>query len=217
MILKKYIAKLWKNAYALIKNGCSFMQILKKEIQSRIQQVATHEFLRNGYQEVTMRDIAKKSAISVGNLYNYYKNKEDLFDSLTSASYLYLNQLLREVNEHGPESGVANTEFAKSLVLKIAQLLKKHRVGFLLMIDRGQGTKYHNLKKEMMTLLVRHFEAELTDRDKPDASLIMRIAAKNLMYGLIEIAKNYRGDEWADRNIESLIDYHLHGISQLYI
>ena len=193
------------------------MQILKKEIRSRIQQVATAEFLRYGYQEVTMRDIAKKSAISVGNLYNYYKNKEDLFDSLTSASYLYLNQLLKEVNEHSPESGVANIEFAKSLVLMISQLLKKHRVGFLLMIDRGQDTKYHNLKNEMITLLVRHFEKELMKKVKSDASLIMRIAAKNLVYGLIEVAKNYQGDEWADRNIERLIDYHLHGISHLYI
>jgi AcrR family transcriptional regulator len=193
------------------------MQILKKEIRSRIQQVATAEFLRYGYQEVTMRDIAKKSEISVGNLYNYYKNKEDLFDSLTSASYLYLNQLLKEVNEHGRESGVANIEFAKSLVLMISQLLKKHRVGFLLMIDRGQDTKYHNLKNEMITLLVRHFEKELMKKVKSDASLIMRIAAKNLVYGLIEVAKNYQGDEWADRNIERLIDYHLHGISHLYI
>jgi AcrR family transcriptional regulator len=193
------------------------MQILKKEIRSRIQQVATAEFLRYGYQEVTMRDIAKKSEISVGNLYNYYKNKEDLFDSLTSASYLYLNQLLKEVNEHGRESGVVNIEFAKSLVLMISQLLKKHRVGFLLMIDRGQDTKYHNLKNEMITLLVRHFEKELMKKVKSDASLIMRIAAKNLVYGLIEVARNYQGDEWADRNIEGLIDYHLHGISHLYI
>jgi hypothetical protein len=52
---------------------------------------------------------------------------------------------------------------------------------------------------------------------EPEASLIMRIAAKNLLYGLIEIAKNYQGDEWIDRNIERLIDYHLNGILHLSI
>ena len=188
------------------------MQTLKEEIRTRIQQVATAAFLRHGYQDVTMRDIAKNSAVSVGNLYNYYKNKKDLFYSLTSTSYSYLKQLLNEVKEHGPESGVTDTEFAKSLVLKISQLLKQHRVGFLLMIDRGQGTEYHNLEDELITVLVRHFEEELMETDKTDASLIMRIAAKNLVYGLIEVAKNYQGDEWVDRNIERLIDYHLHGI-----
>jgi len=193
------------------------MQTLKEEIRTRIQQVATAAFLRYGYQEVTMRDIAKKSAISVGNLYNYYKNKEDLFYSLTGTSYLYLKQLLRAVKEHGPQSGVTDTDFTKSLVRKISQLLKQHRVGFLLMIDRGQGTKYNNLKDELITVLVRHFEEELMETDTSDGSLIMRIAAKNLMYGLIEVAKNYQGDEWVDRNIERLIDYHLHGILHLSI
>lgn len=193
------------------------MQTLKEEIRSRIQEVAAEAFLKHGYQGVTMRDIAKKSAVSLGNLYNYYKSKEDLFDSLTSNSYLYLKQLLKQVDEHGPESGVADSEFTRSLVLNIAQLLKQHRVGLLLMIDRGQGTKYQDLKDNLVAHLVRHFEKELTEADKSDASLIMRIAAKNLLYGLIEIAKNYQGDEWVDRNIERLIDYHLHGILNLAI
>ena len=193
------------------------MQILKEEIRARIQQVAADEFLRYGYLKVTMRDIAKNSAISVGNLYNYYKNKEDLFYSLTSTSHLYLKQLLREVNEHGPESGVADIEYTKSLVVKISQLLKKHRVGVLLMVDKGQGTKYHDLKDNVIAVLLRHFEQELVKKSNSDISLIMRIAAKNLMDGLIEVAKNYQGDEWVDRNIERLINYHLHGIAQFLV
>ena len=193
------------------------MQILKQEIRERIQQVATAEFLKNGYQEVTMREIAKKSAISVGNLYNYHENKEDLFESLTNAAYLYLKQLLREVKEHGRESGVANREFSESMVLKIAQLLKKHRVGFLLMIDKAQGTKYHDLKDRVIAVVLGHFVQESADTNGLDGSLIMRIAAKNLIDGLIEIARNYRSDEWVDRNIERLIEYHLHGISQFFI
>ena len=193
------------------------MQILKREIRERIQQVATAEFLRDGYQKVTMRNIAKKSAISVGNLYNYYESKEDLFDSLTGTAYLYLKQLLREVNEHGEESGVANTEFTESMVLKIAQLLKMHRIGFLLMIDKAQGTKHHALKDKVIAVLLRHFEQELVDKNNSDVSLTMRIAAKNLIDGLIEIARSYQNDEWVDINIERMIDYHLHGISRFFI
>lgn len=193
------------------------MQVLKEEIRKRIQQVATTEFLRYGYQEVTMRDIAQKSAISVGNLYNYYESKEDLFYFLTGTAYLYLKQLLREVSEHGEESGVANTEFTESMMRKIAQLLKKHRIGFLLMTDKAQGTKHHDLKDKVIAVLLRHFEQELVDKNNSDVSMIMRIAAKNLIDGLIEIARNYRNDEWVDINIERIIDYHLHGISKYFI
>jgi len=193
------------------------MQILKKQIKARIQQVAAAEFLRHGYEEASMREIAKKSTISVGNLYNYYENKEDLFYSLTNTTFHYLSQLLREVNEHGTEGGVTNIDFTQSLVLKISELLKKHRVGFLLMIDKGQGTKYHDLKEKLITVLLRHFEEELLEKNKSDDSLIMRIAAKNLVDGLIEIARKYQNDEWVDSNINRLVEYHLHGISQFFV
>ena len=213
----KNVAKIRKNDYYIIKNGCSFMQILKEEIRARIQQVATAEFLKYGYEEASIREIAKKSAISVGNLYNYYQNKAELFYSLTEATYLYLKRLLGEVNGHGSEGGVANRDFTKSLIMKISELLKKHRVGFLLMIDKGQGTKYTELKEELIILVSRHFEEELSDKNRSDDSLIMRIAAQNLVDGLIEIARNYKNDEWVDNNINRLIDYHLHGITQFYV
>jgi len=192
------------------------MQILKEEIKERIQQKAIIEFLKYGYEEASMRNIAKKSAISVGNLYNYYKNKEDLFYSLTKTSYRYLEELLKKVQTHGPEGGFTNREFTKSLVMKISELVKKHRVGFLLMMDKALGTKYHDLKDKLILLLLMHFEEELLEKKKSEDVLIMRIAARNLIYGLIEIARNYQNDKWVDSNIERLINYHLHGISQFY-
>ena len=193
------------------------MQILKQEIRARIQQVAAAQFLSRGYKDASIRDIARSSAISVGNLYNYFRSKEDLFYSLTSASYLHLNRILRQVKEHGTEGGVANMGFAKSVIMKISELLKTHRVGFLLMIDKGQGTKYRDLKDRVITVVLRHFEEESLEAGRSDDSLIMRIAAKNLMDGLIEIARNYQNDDWVDYNVHRLMDYHLRGISQFFV
>lgn len=193
------------------------MQILKKEIKQRIQQKAVAEFLRYGYEEASMRNIAKASAVSVGNLYNYYKNKEDLFYSLTKTSYHYLETLLKEVQNHGPAGKITNREFTKSLVMKISELVKKHRVGFLLMIEKGAGTKYKDLKDELILLLLEHFEEELVEKKKSNNYLIMKIAATNLIYGLIEIARNYQSDNLVDSNIDRLINYHLHGIAQFYV
>ena len=157
------------------------MQILKKEVREKIEQTASSEFLQKGYEGASMRAIAKKSSISVGNLYNYFKSKEDLFYSLTKTSYRYLIKLLSEVKKHGPEDGFTNREFTESLVTKISELLKKHRAGFLLMMDKGQGTKYQDLKDELITVLLRHFEEELLVQKRSEDSLILRIAAKNLV------------------------------------
>ena len=39
-------------------------------------------FAKKGYQGTTMRDIAKKLDLSAGVIYNYFKNKDELLDSL---------------------------------------------------------------------------------------------------------------------------------------
>ena len=53
-------------------------QILKEEIRNRIVEAAKEEFLEKGYKDASLRNIAKKAGITVGNLYRYYKNKEDI-------------------------------------------------------------------------------------------------------------------------------------------
>ena len=192
------------------------MQVLKKEVRQRIRQKAADEFLEHGYERASMRSIARKSGISVGNLYNYYRSKEDLFYSLTRASYSHLRRLLDTMRRHGQEEGFENRRFAEAMIENIAQLLKMHRVGFLLMTDRGQGTRYGNLRETLIGLLAGHFEEELSEDKRPKDSVIMVIAAKNIVDGLIEIARNNRDDEWVDSSVDGLMEYHLHGISGYY-
>lgn len=55
------------------------MQVLKDDIKRRILDVARQEFNQRGFTKASMRDIAAKVGIGVGNLYNYYPSKDDLF------------------------------------------------------------------------------------------------------------------------------------------
>lgn len=48
------------------------MQILKKDIRKDILFVAKSEFLAYGFKETSMRTIAKKANVSLGNIYNYF-------------------------------------------------------------------------------------------------------------------------------------------------
>lgn len=48
----------------------------------RIQSVARQCFLRSGYQETTIRDIAEAAGVSPAAIYTYFENKDQLFDSL---------------------------------------------------------------------------------------------------------------------------------------
>lgn len=44
-------------------------------------------FYEKGYEQVSMRDISKRSGIAVGTLYNYYSNKKELYISVLEKSW----------------------------------------------------------------------------------------------------------------------------------
>ena len=41
--------------------------------------VARQQFERNGYSKTSMREIAVLAGVGVGNIYNYFTNKDELF------------------------------------------------------------------------------------------------------------------------------------------
>lgn len=51
---------------------------------SRILEVAAILFRKQGYDQVRMEDIAAKAEVSIGTIYNYYKNKGDLLVAIVS-------------------------------------------------------------------------------------------------------------------------------------
>ena len=55
------------------------MQYLKDVVRTRIVNAAIAEFKEYGYSNASIRNIAETAAISLGNIYRYYENKEDLF------------------------------------------------------------------------------------------------------------------------------------------
>ena len=50
--------------------------------QARIEAAALRLFIQRGFYGTSVRDIAKGAGVSLGNLYNYYNTKEQLFQSL---------------------------------------------------------------------------------------------------------------------------------------
>ena len=53
-------------------------QVLKDSLRKAILDAAKEEFLEYGFKDASMRRIAAKANMTVGNLYRYFKNKESI-------------------------------------------------------------------------------------------------------------------------------------------
>lgn len=75
-------------------------QILKEESRIAIIEAAKQEFLEKGYKGASMRSIAKKSHMTVGNLYRYFKNKEAINLSIVGPTFKEIDNALKSLTSN---------------------------------------------------------------------------------------------------------------------
>ena len=74
-------------------------QVLKEESREMILDAAKDEFMEKGFKESSMRRIAQKSRMTVGNLYRYFKNKEDLLEVIVAPAYRAVNKMVSDLTD----------------------------------------------------------------------------------------------------------------------
>lgn len=67
------------------------------EKKSGIESAAKELFIKRGFHATAMRDIAKRAEVSIGNLYNYYKTKEEIFESMIGGYLQVINNRLKNI------------------------------------------------------------------------------------------------------------------------
>lgn len=180
------------------------MQVLKEDLKDRILEVALMEFSDNGFENASLRSIAKNSGMTVGNLYRYFKHKEDLFYNVITPAYSKLMILIEksiEFNKRTDHTGCI--EHLADLLLKIHS---EHRKELLIIFEGSKGTRYEKTRKEIVSLL-EGFLKELF-KSKVDGwetiiedDFLFNVIAAGFIDGLIMIAKHYEGEE----NIKKLV------------
>ena len=67
------------------------------EKKSVIESAARDLFIKHGFHATAMRDIAKTAEVSIGNLYNYYETKEQIFESIIGSYQQTINSRLKSI------------------------------------------------------------------------------------------------------------------------
>ncbi|MBC2580383.1 TetR/AcrR family transcriptional regulator [Clostridium sp. DJ247] len=185
------------------------MQVLKEEIKNKILDVAENIFYQKGFRDTTTRSIASEVGISVSNLYLYYKNKEAIFYEITDGFYKYCINCVETFFRHDDND--------KRMDVVISSLIRKimitDRKRFVIICNRSEGTKYGGFKQQIVSILNNHMEMQV-NKDLIKDPLILTILAKNFIEGIIELAENYKGEDWLENSISTLVNYHMKGMEQ---
>ncbi|WP_160686471.1 TetR/AcrR family transcriptional regulator [Clostridium sp. C2-6-12] len=134
------------------------VQVKKDEVRQAIEKSAIETFLEKGYRNTKIKDIAEKANISVGSIYIYFKNKEDLFytllpqyfvDAFKNYNYNVFPTLTRAFfnKEQNLEDYLPNHRNIDRLIV--------NRKRLLILLKCSQGTKYENLKDELLENIVQ--------------------------------------------------------------
>src|SRR2546423_4013030 len=75
------------------------MPKLKADNRSRLIQAATKTTHRHGFNLTTLADIAKEAKIPLGNVYYYFKTKDELGDAIVEHRLSRFRKLLEELNK----------------------------------------------------------------------------------------------------------------------
>lgn len=185
------------------------MQVKKEIMKEQILDAGYKIFSEVGYEKASLRRITKEAGTTIGNYYNYFENKEALFDALVGQAYEQFNDFL---NHHEEESGHHGEILDEETMIDLmkdglpslmASILPIFTPKFLLLIDRSQGTKYASFKTSLIDFFEEHYLEHVREVGNKHGQSIGadvnqpygRILSELFVEGLIKVVRTYMGQE----------------------
>ena len=141
------------------------MQIQKDEVKQKIIEVAQSEFLKHGYKNASMRVIAKKAHTTLGNIYNYFNSKEEIFDAVIGDIPKVLERFIYEHEKKEVDEGKITLEQMKALMYEFMPLAFGFdillSIPFVILMECSEGTKYEGYQKRFYDMAYEHMTSHI--------------------------------------------------------
>jgi len=125
-----------------------------EERKSVIEDAARELLIKRGFHATSMRDIAKRAKVSLGNVYNYFETKEAIFESIILRYQIIIDEKIKNILDEIDEP-LDPTDMRK-LGERLGELVDAHQDFWLLMyIDVLEFENRHFRK--MFTGLAERF------------------------------------------------------------
>ncbi len=131
------------------------MQVKKESVSNRILKFAKIEFLDKGFENVTIRTIAKKSSISSGTIYTYFKDKNAVFEAIVNPTAKKLfNQMNMTMDGFKRNTNNIEQAFSKQVsrevIVQLFDLIYPKKDDYKLLLCCSKGSSMENFKDRVI-------------------------------------------------------------------
>ena len=155
------------------------------ETKINIINAAKREFLEKGYKDASLRHICKNAGVTTGALYFFFKNKEELLDTILGPLIEGYKKLVRSLFTKGGSGESTNGD---SMMI---EYLYENREAAIILIDCCRGTKYETLLGTIYSGMKHGFESMFRAGGikNVDGNLVETLASMKLK-GYLNILKS---------------------------
>ncbi|PTL34516.1 TetR family transcriptional regulator [Prevotella sp. oral taxon 376] len=128
------------------------MQTLKDDIRQRIVAVAREEFIAHDARSTSIRTVARRAGIAAGNVYNYFRSKDELFCEVLHPLIDALNRYLLSHNEeqHLSIEVFSVRKFQDEYIMAMRTLVKNFRPELRLLLFHAESTSLAGYKERII-------------------------------------------------------------------
>ncbi len=179
------------------------MQVLKEEVRRKIKKAALYEFERNGYQKTSMRSVALSAGVTVGNLYRYFKNKDDIFNVIIQPAfqeiYKFIDEFARFKKPTLSEEKQKD-DFIKTFEESLIRIYIQHRPELVILLNGSKGSQMENAREQIISLIARRIKKEAFPRMEKkmiigEDDFLAQVLAASFIEGISLVLNKYKNKE----------------------
>ncbi|MCK4309113.1 MAG: TetR/AcrR family transcriptional regulator [Candidatus Atribacteria bacterium] len=179
------------------------MQVLKEEVRRKIKKAALYEFEQNGYQKTSMRSIALSAGVTVGNLYRYFKNKDDIFNVIIQPAF---QEIYKFIDEFARSKKIILSEkkqkdnFIKTFEESLIRIYIQHRSELVILLNGSKGSQMENAREQIISLIAGRIKKEAFPKMKKkrimaEDDFLAQVLATSFIEGISLVLNKYKDKE----------------------
>jgi len=170
------------------------MQYLKEDIRDKIIDAALEEFVVKDYSGASMRSIAENADITVGNIYRYFKSKEDLLDQCLRPLLNVLEIFI--MTDHASEAQNEAEMLVRERIAKnIVRIYQKFPREFHVLRYGLKNTCYNAYYEDLIKAVMEKIKRVTTSRQIDVHPMLFEVVARNQIDSVIYILEHVKKEE----------------------